>query len=61
MPMLQPWCLARMPDGSVVKQLLFAEVQVGQGGWQAALHVAWDRAVAGLSPILMSRVAGLGW
>eukprot|EP00955_Chlamydomonas_euryale_P037396 350746-Chlamydomonas_euryale.AAC.1 len=51
-----------MPDGSVVKQLLFAEGLVGLGGVVGRPRSTWrDRAFAALIPALTSRSAGWGW
>eukprot|EP00955_Chlamydomonas_euryale_P039188 351323-Chlamydomonas_euryale.AAC.11 len=53
--------VARMSDGSVVKQLLFAEGLVGMGGVVGMSRSTWgDRAVEILSPVLMSRLARWG-
>eukprot|EP00955_Chlamydomonas_euryale_P089460 364467-Chlamydomonas_euryale.AAC.7 len=53
--------VARMPNGSVVKQLLFAEGLVGLGGVVGRpLCTEWDRAVAALSLVLTPRLAGWG-
>eukprot|EP00955_Chlamydomonas_euryale_P081512 363590-Chlamydomonas_euryale.AAC.9 len=49
--------VASTPDGSVIKQLLFAEGLVGLGGVVSRPRSVWrDKAVAALSPVLMS-----GW
>eukprot|EP00955_Chlamydomonas_euryale_P057524 356802-Chlamydomonas_euryale.AAC.2 len=56
--------VARMPDGSVIKQLLFAEGlrELGLSGVVGRLCSTWqDRAFAALSPVLTSRLAGWGW
>eukprot|EP00955_Chlamydomonas_euryale_P104880 365598-Chlamydomonas_euryale.AAC.13 len=48
-------------DGSVVKQLLFAQGQMRLGGAVGRPRSTWrDRAVAALSPIITSRLAGWG-
>eukprot|EP00955_Chlamydomonas_euryale_P059810 357500-Chlamydomonas_euryale.AAC.2 len=53
---------ARMPDGSAVRQLLFAEGLVGLGGVVGRPRSAWlGTAVAALSPVLTSRLARMGW
>eukprot|EP00955_Chlamydomonas_euryale_P080476 363428-Chlamydomonas_euryale.AAC.7 len=45
--------MARMPGGSVVQQLSFAEGLVGPGGVVSRLHLTWrDRAFAALRPVL---------
>eukprot|EP00955_Chlamydomonas_euryale_P015914 170242-Chlamydomonas_euryale.AAC.7 len=54
--------VARMPAGSVVKQLLFAEGLVGVSGVVGRPCSTWrHRAVAALDPVLASRLAGWGW
>eukprot|EP00955_Chlamydomonas_euryale_P022966 242415-Chlamydomonas_euryale.AAC.3 len=55
--------VARMPDESVVKQLLFAERLVGLGGViiSRPRSTWWERALAALRPILTSWLAGWGW
>eukprot|EP00955_Chlamydomonas_euryale_P007345 77848-Chlamydomonas_euryale.AAC.1 len=54
--------VARMPDGSVVKQLFFAEGLAGLGSMVGRPRSKWrDRASADLRPVLTSRLAGWGW
>eukprot|EP00955_Chlamydomonas_euryale_P019919 212566-Chlamydomonas_euryale.AAC.1 len=54
--------MARMPDGSVVEQLLFAEGLVGLGGVVGRPCSTWqDRAFATPSQVLTSRLAEWGW
>eukprot|EP00955_Chlamydomonas_euryale_P046223 353367-Chlamydomonas_euryale.AAC.2 len=50
--------MARIPEGSVVKQLLFAEGLVGLGGVVGRPHCKWrDRAVAALSLAHLGHIA----
>eukprot|EP00955_Chlamydomonas_euryale_P089822 364496-Chlamydomonas_euryale.AAC.6 len=54
--------IARMPDASVVKQLLFADGLIGLGGVVGRLRCTWqDMAVTALHPVLTSWLAGWGW
>eukprot|EP00955_Chlamydomonas_euryale_P115762 366375-Chlamydomonas_euryale.AAC.5 len=54
--------VARMPDESTVKHLLFAEGLVGLAGVAGRPRTTWqNRAVAALRPVLTSRLAGWGW
>eukprot|EP00955_Chlamydomonas_euryale_P063034 358532-Chlamydomonas_euryale.AAC.5 len=54
--------VARTPDESVVKQLLFAEGLVALGGVVRRPRPAlMGRVSAALCPVLTSRLAGWGW
>eukprot|EP00955_Chlamydomonas_euryale_P063980 358826-Chlamydomonas_euryale.AAC.22 len=53
--------VARMPDGSMVKRLLFAEGLAGLGGVVGRPCSTWrDRVLAAMRPVLTSRLAGKG-